>query len=38
MATVDYTLIRRDAKKVAQWNVERIMHCHGDILDSGSNE
>ena len=38
IATVDYTLMRRDAKKVAEWNVERIIPCHGDVLDSGGNE
>jgi hypothetical protein len=30
--------MRRDAKKVAEWNVERIIPCHGDVLDSGGNE
>jgi aminoglycoside/choline kinase family phosphotransferase len=38
IATVDYTLMRRDAKKVAEWQLERIIPCHGDVLESGSNE
>jgi hypothetical protein len=38
IATVDYTLVRRDAKKVAEWDVERIVPCHGDVLHTGGNE
>jgi hypothetical protein len=38
IATVDYTLMRRDAKKVAEWQMDRIIPCHGDILESGGNE
>jgi len=30
--------MRRDAKKVAEWQIERIIPCHGDILDTGGNE
>ncbi|KAL1794563.1 hypothetical protein ACET3X_006379 [Alternaria dauci] len=38
IATVDYTLMRRDAKKVADWKIDRIISCHGDALESGGNE
>ncbi|CAN9213042.1 unnamed protein product [Alternaria alternata] len=38
IATVDYTLMRRDAKKVAEWQIDRIIPCHGDVLESGGNE
>ncbi len=38
IATVEYTLMRRDAKRVAEWQLERIIPCHGDILESGGNE
>ncbi|KAI4706356.1 hypothetical protein J4E89_009090 [Alternaria sp. Ai002NY15] len=38
IATVDYTLMRRDAKKVAEWQIERIIPCHGDVLHTGGNE
>lgn len=27
----------RDAKKVAEWDIERIIPCHGDVLDSDGN-
>jgi hypothetical protein len=30
--------MRRDAKRVAEWQIERIISCHGDVLDSGGNE
>jgi len=35
---VDHSLIRRDAKRVAEWDIERIIPCHGDVLDGGGNE
>ncbi|KAI4946673.1 hypothetical protein J4E91_006844 [Alternaria rosae] len=38
IATVDYTLMRRDARKVAEWQLERIIPCHGDVLNTGVNE
>jgi hypothetical protein len=38
IATVEYTLMRRDAARVAEWQLERIIPCHGDILESGGNE
>jgi len=38
IATVDYSLMRRDAKKVAEWEIERIIPCHGDVIESGGNE
>jgi hypothetical protein len=31
-------LMRRDAKKVAEWQMDRIIPCHGDVLESGANE
>ena len=37
VATVDYALMRRDAKRVAQWDIERIVPCHGDVIESGGN-
>jgi hypothetical protein len=30
--------MRRDAKKVAELRVERIISCHGDVLETGGNE
>ena len=38
IATVDYSLVRRDAKKVAQWHIERIIPCHGDVFEGNGNE
>ncbi|KAJ9496231.1 hypothetical protein H2202_008189 [Exophiala xenobiotica] len=38
VATTDYSLMRRDAKRVAEWDIQRIIPCHGDILDDGGNE
>jgi hypothetical protein len=38
IAAVDYSLMRRDAKRVAEWDIERIVPCHGDIIDGGGNE
>lgn len=38
IATVDYNLMRRDAKKVAEWQMDRIIPCHGDVLGIGGNE
>ncbi|KAK5278299.1 hypothetical protein LTR20_004095 [Exophiala xenobiotica] len=37
VATTDYSLMRRDAKRVAEWDIQRIIPCHGDILDDGGN-
>lgn len=33
MASVDYSLMRRDAKRVAEWDIECIVPCHGDVID-----
>ena len=30
--------MRRDAKRVAEWDIERIIPCHGDVIDGGGNE
>jgi hypothetical protein len=38
IASVNYTLMRRDAKRVAEWDIERIIPCHGDVLHRGGNE
>lgn len=38
IASVDHSLMRRDAKRVAEWDIERIIPCHGDVLDQGGNE
>ncbi|KAK5320611.1 hypothetical protein LTR93_006823 [Exophiala xenobiotica] len=38
VATTDYSLVCRDAKRVAEWDIQRIIPCHGDILDDGGNE
>ncbi len=33
VATTDYSLIRRDAKRVAEWDIQRIVPCHGDKIE-----
>jgi hypothetical protein len=38
VATVDYALTRRDAKAVAEWDIERMIPCHGDVLEERGNE
>jgi hypothetical protein len=38
IATIDYSLVRRDAKRVAEWDIERVIPCHGDVIDGGGNE
>jgi hypothetical protein len=38
IASVDYSLVRRDAKRVAEWDIERIIPCHGDVLEEGGEE
>jgi hypothetical protein len=25
--------MRRDAKRVAEWDIERIVPCHGDVIE-----
>jgi hypothetical protein len=35
---VDYSLTRRDAKRVAELDFERIIPCHGDIIEEGGKE
>ncbi|KAF2847802.1 hypothetical protein T440DRAFT_537606 [Plenodomus tracheiphilus IPT5] len=34
IATVDYLLMRRDAKKVADWDFDCIIVCHGDVIEN----
>jgi hypothetical protein len=38
IATVDFALMRRDAKRVAEWDIERIIPCHGDIIEENGAE
>lgn len=38
IATVDFKLMRRDAKRVAEWDIERIVPCHGDVIEEGGGE
>ena len=38
IATVDFGLMRRDAKQVAEWDIEWIIPCHGDVIDEGGTE
>lgn len=38
IAAVDYQIMRHDAKRVAEWDIERIIPCHGDVMDEGGNE
>ncbi|KAF3039019.1 hypothetical protein E8E12_007173 [Didymella heteroderae] len=38
IATVDYALMRRDAKRVAEWEIERIVPCHGDVVKEDGAE
>src|ERR1700709_1937726 len=35
VATTYYALMRRDAKQVAEWNIQRIAPCHGDNIEGG---
>lgn len=38
IATVIHSLMRRDARKVAEWYIKRIIPCHGDVIDEGAND
>jgi hypothetical protein len=38
VASVDYSLMRRDTKRVAQWDINRIVACHGDLIEDGGSE
>lgn len=38
VATVDSKLMRRDVKRVAEWDVETIVPCHGDVVEKGGSE
>ncbi|EME86693.1 uncharacterized protein MYCFIDRAFT_77479 [Pseudocercospora fijiensis CIRAD86] len=38
VAYVEYTPMRRDAKRVAELDIQRIVPCHGDVLDSDGNK
>jgi len=38
LAVTDYALIRRDAKRVSEWEIQRIVPCHGDVLVGRANE
>lgn len=38
VATTDYALVRRDAKRVSELDIRRIVPCHGDVLEGNGNE
>lgn len=38
VATTDYVLVRRDAKRVSEFDIRRIVPCHGDVLEDRGNE
>jgi hypothetical protein len=38
IATTDTALMRRDAKRVAEWEVKRIVMCHGDVIEDRAEE
>ncbi|KAL5465264.1 hypothetical protein PMIN06_000745 [Paraphaeosphaeria minitans] len=38
IATVDYALMRRDVKRVAQWDFQRIIPCHGEVITETGKE
>lgn len=38
VAAVDYSLVRRDCKRVAEWHIRRIVPCHGEVIDGDGNE
>lgn len=38
IAVVDFALMRRDAKRVAELDIEGIIPCHGDIIETGGAE
>jgi hypothetical protein len=38
IASVDYLLMRRDVKRVADWEIQVIVPCHGDVIEGDGNE
>ena len=38
IATTDYGAMRVDAKRVAEWDVQRIVVCHGEVIEEGGSE
>ena len=38
IATVDYELMRRDVKRVVEWDFQRIIPCHGDVIEGTGKE
>jgi hypothetical protein len=38
VACVDFALMRRDTKRVAEWDMQRIIPCHGEIIESDADE
>jgi hypothetical protein len=38
VATTNYSFMRRDAKRVAEWDVQRIVPCHGDVIEGEGNK
>ncbi|KAH7917921.1 hypothetical protein BV22DRAFT_1025496, partial [Leucogyrophana mollusca] len=35
---VDLEAMKRDARKVASWDFDRIIPCHGDVIETGGNK
>ncbi|KAI0945704.1 hypothetical protein AcW1_001863 [Taiwanofungus camphoratus] len=35
---IDKEAMRRDAHTVAQWDFDRIIPCHGDVIETGGKE
>lgn len=38
VATTDFVLVRRDAKRVSELDIRRIIPCHGDVIADQANE
>ena len=38
IAVTDYAAMRRDVKRVAEWDVRRIVVCHGEVIEEGAVE
>ncbi|KAK4616063.1 hypothetical protein CLAFUW4_09957 [Fulvia fulva] len=38
IASVDYKSMRRDAKRVAEWEIARVVPCHGDVFEERCEE
>jgi hypothetical protein len=38
VACIEFSLMRRDTKRVAEWDIERIIPCHGEVIESEADE